>query len=162
MKGISQRISMLGVLGLLFFLLSGIQECEPSMDTGFTGTFLTTTQWGDGIFEQYDAYYDLYQYEDGDLVCWFTDWYPEDLLDLEEFLCSGSWDGDNFRITFDGFYPCSGQECFCSEEIAGVGIDDDGDGYYDRLDGVSFGDCPVGDFKHQATFVGERQKPIWQ
>ena len=158
------RHLMTGLTALLSFLfLLGVQTCgEPYMDEGFTGTFLTEKTWGDTVWDKMEAYYDLFQYADGDLICWFTDWESDDYY-LEQDHCWGSWTGNRFEFTVSLSYPCGGgMPCYCSDDVSGVGYDDDGDGYYDRLEGVALGDCPDGDWYKEATFTGERQVPPWE
>ena len=141
-------------------VLMGIDSCgEPFEKTGFTGTFLCHQQWGDAALEYMDSYYDLYQYADGDLICWFTDWTPEDDIFgymLEEEDCRGSWDGDHFEWELTAYYMLNGMPFYCNDSVSGTGIDDDGDGYYDRLEGRVVGDCPDGLGIRVSEFTGKR------
>ncbi len=142
------------------FLSMGIDSCgEPFELTGFTGTFSCHQEWGDNAFDYMDSYYDLYQYADGDLICWFTDWTPEDDIfgyDLEELDCRGVWSDNRFQWEMTAYYYMNGVPVYCTDVVNGTGIDDDGDGYYDRLEGHVFGDCPDGLWDKVSDFSGKR------
>ncbi len=158
------RCSMtLAVIPIALSVLLGVHTCgEPYMNEGFTGTFLTQKVWGDTVWDQMEAYYDLFQYADGDLICWFTDWEFDD-YELEQDHCWGSWEGDQFEFTVSLYYPCAGgMPCYCSDDVYGQGVDTNGDGYYDTLEGVAIGDCPDGVWDKEALFTGQRQVPPWE
>ncbi len=160
MTTVRTRILASVPLVLAGVMLLGIDSCgEPFMRTGFTGSYLCHQQWGDNALEYMDAYYDVYQYEDGDLICWFTDWTPEDDIfgySLEEFDCRGSWNEDQFQWEMTAFYYLGNEPVYCTDRVSGVGIDDDGDGYYDRLEGRVVGDCPDGLWDKISEFTGKR------
>ncbi len=156
---LTQKRAYLPLLAAAIVLM-GVDSCgEPFQRTGFTGTFYCHQEWGDDAFEYMDSYYDLYQYEDGSLICWFTDWTPEDDIlgyELEEFDCRGSWEGDHFEWELTAYYMLGGMPFYCNDYVSGVGIDEDGDGYYDLLEGSVLGDCPDGKQDKVSDFTGER------
>ena len=136
--------------------LMGIRGCLFQWQkTGFTGSFLCSHSWGEGVWDLMEYYYDLYQYEDGDIICWFTDWDFDD-YDLWEEFCWGHWDGEQFEIEFQGAYGDPEWPDICNDTITGYGIDEDGDGYFDVLEGTVVGDCPDGIWDKESVFSAER------